>query len=166
MDTLTVLILCEKYALSVMGLALTVLAVRLYRDGFNRLSALFMGAGGISAFLWKFVLLVYGEHTLSQALSESFEIGFAGFMAAGILAHISSIYTVYAVQQERLVQELRDALANVTKLSGLLPICAWCGKTRDDKGYWNELQAYIEKHSDARFTHGICPDCVKKVQDE
>jgi hypothetical protein len=51
----------------------------------------------------------------------------------------------------------------VKSLSGLLPICASCKKIRDDKGYWSQVESYIQKHSDATFTHGICPDCVKKL---
>jgi PAS domain-containing protein len=68
-------------------------------------------------------------------------------------------------EKERLINELRDALANVKKLSGLLPMCAWCKKIRDDQGYWKRVEAYIGEHSDARFTHGICPDCVGKLAD-
>jgi hypothetical protein len=50
----------------------------------------------------------------------------------------------------------------VKSLSGLLPICASCKKIRDDKGYWDQVESYISKHSEATFTHGICPDCIKK----
>ena len=58
-------------------------------------------------------------------------------------------------------RELSEALTQVKQLSGLLPICACCKKIRDDKGYWNQLEVYISKHSDADFTHGICPECAK-----
>jgi hypothetical protein len=51
----------------------------------------------------------------------------------------------------------------VKSLSGLLPICASCKKIRDDKGYWSQVESYVQKHSDATFTHGICPDCIKKL---
>jgi hypothetical protein len=57
--------------------------------------------------------------------------------------------------------QLRDAMENIKILSGLLPICASCKKIRDDKGYWNQIEAYIRDHSEAEFTHSICPDCVK-----
>jgi len=56
--------------------------------------------------------------------------------------------------------ELTDALGRVKQLSGLLPICASCKKIRDDKGYWNQLEHYISRHSEVGFSHGICPDCV------
>jgi PAS domain S-box-containing protein len=62
----------------------------------------------------------------------------------------------------RLVSELQRALAKVKTLSGLLPICAWCKKVRDDEGYWKQIESYIEAHSDAEFTHGICPDCAER----
>lgn len=67
-------------------------------------------------------------------------------------------------EREKLILELRDALARVKTLSGLLPICAWCKKIRNDRGYWDRLEAYIEKHTDVTFTHGICPECLNKVE--
>jgi len=70
----------------------------------------------------------------------------------------------------RLNQELRDsnaqlqqALDKVKVLSGMLPICASCKKIRDDKGYWNQLEVYIESHSEALFSHGLCPECADKL---
>jgi hypothetical protein len=54
----------------------------------------------------------------------------------------------------------------VRELSGLLPICAWCKNIRNEQGYWEEVSAYISKHTKTRFTHGICEDCRKKVIDE
>ncbi|HVN96375.1 MAG TPA: cache domain-containing protein [Syntrophorhabdaceae bacterium] len=59
--------------------------------------------------------------------------------------------------------ELEKALSEVKKLSGLLPICSSCKKIRDDKGYWNQIESYIKDHSEAEFSHGICPDCTKKL---
>ena len=55
------------------------------------------------------------------------------------------------------------AEAEVKTLSGLLPICAWCKKIRDDSGYWNQIEAYIQSHSEAEFTHGICPECASRI---
>ncbi len=59
-------------------------------------------------------------------------------------------------------KQIEKAFSKIKTLSGLLPICAGCKKIRDDKGYWNEVEAYIGDHSDASFTHGMCPDCIKK----
>jgi len=66
----------------------------------------------------------------------------------------------------RLIDELTDALSNVKSLTGLLPICASCKRIRDDKGYWQQVETYITRHSDAVFTHGICPECVKTFHKE
>lgn len=62
-------------------------------------------------------------------------------------------------ENEKLVSELRDALQNVKTLTGFLPICMFCKKIRDDQGYWEKVEAYISAHTDARFSHGLCPDC-------
>lgn len=58
---------------------------------------------------------------------------------------------------------IQKALAEVKALSGLLPICAGCKKIRDDKGYWNQIESYIRDHSEADFSHGICPDCAREL---
>ena len=60
-------------------------------------------------------------------------------------------------------KELQEALANVKQLSGLLPICSSCKKVRDDKGYWSGVELYITKHSEVQFSHGICPDCARRL---
>ncbi|MBI5248725.1 MAG: response regulator [Desulfomonile tiedjei] len=69
-------------------------------------------------------------------------------------------------EKERLITELQQALVEVKKLSGLLPICASCKRIRDDKGYWRQIEAYIRDHSEADFSHGICPKCVKEFYPE
>jgi hypothetical protein len=61
------------------------------------------------------------------------------------------------------IAELQAAMSNVNQLSGLLPICASCKKIRDDQGYWTQIEAYIRDHSEAEFSHSICPDCIKKL---
>ena len=66
-------------------------------------------------------------------------------------------------EKDSLIAELKEAMGKVKTLSGLLPICASCKKIRDDKGYWNQIEAYIRKHSKVEFSHGICPDCAKKL---
>ena len=63
-------------------------------------------------------------------------------------------------------EELSRALGSVKQLSGLLPICAHCKKIRDDKGYWSQIELYISKHSEADFSHGICPECVHLLYPE
>jgi DNA-binding response OmpR family regulator len=60
------------------------------------------------------------------------------------------------------VEQLEDALAHVRTLQGILPICSYCHKIRSDKESWERLENYIVQHSEAKFTHGICPECMKK----
>jgi ABC-type amino acid transport substrate-binding protein len=64
--------------------------------------------------------------------------------------------------RKKLIEELQKTLAEIKTLQGIIPICSHCKQIRDDKGLWNQLEAYIHDHSDALFTHGICPDCVQK----
>ncbi len=65
-------------------------------------------------------------------------------------------------EQQRLIEELREALAKVKTLSGFLPICSACKKIRDDKGYWKQIENYICEHSEAEFSHSICPECARQ----
>jgi hypothetical protein len=66
-------------------------------------------------------------------------------------------------KERETTQALRDALSQIKTLSGLIPICASCKKIRDDKGYWNQLETFIQEHSEAEFSHGFCPDCMKNL---
>ena len=65
-------------------------------------------------------------------------------------------------EREQLIKELQEALTPVKTLRGLLPICSHCKSIRDDQGYWGQIEAYIGNHSEAEFSHGICPECAKK----
>jgi hypothetical protein len=60
-------------------------------------------------------------------------------------------------------EKLQKALDEIKTLKGIVPICAQCKKIRDDKGYWNLLESYIEKHSEASFSHGMCPECLEEL---
>lgn len=66
-------------------------------------------------------------------------------------------------EKEKLIRELQEALAKVKTLSGLFPICAHCKKIRDDRGYWNQIESYLRDHSQAEFTHGLCPECANQL---
>jgi hypothetical protein len=81
-----------------------------------------------------------------------------GYFLAMVLV-LSALRKAFAAQQ-RLIGELQASLGQVKTLSGLLPICSWCKKVRDDQGYWTAVEAYIQKYSLADVTHGICPDCL------
>ena len=66
------------------------------------------------------------------------------------------------LEKEETIVKLKTALQDIKTLEGLVPICSHCKKIRDDKGYWNHLETYLDKHSEATFSHGICPDCIKE----
>lgn len=69
-------------------------------------------------------------------------------------------------ERERLVQELEDALASLKVLRGFIPICASCKKIRNDSGYWQQLEVYMRDHSEAQFSHGVCPECMTRLYPE
>lgn len=69
-------------------------------------------------------------------------------------------------EREKLIAELQEALSQVKQLSGLLPICASCKKIRNDQGYWEDVEVYVRDHSEAQFSHSICPECMKKLYPE
>ena len=72
----------------------------------------------------------------------------------------------YSAELEKSNNELKDALANIRQLTGMLPICASCKKIKDDKGYWQGVESYITEHSEAVFSHGVCPECEKKMYED
>ncbi len=72
----------------------------------------------------------------------------------------------YAIERQLLLVRLEKSLKEIKVLKGLLPICASCKKIRDDQGYWQQMESYIRDHSEAEFSHGLCPACVEKMRDE
>lgn len=66
-------------------------------------------------------------------------------------------------ERTKMIQQLNETLSKVRTLSGLLPICSSCKKIRDDKGYWQKLETFVHEHSDAEFSHSICPECMEKL---
>jgi len=87
--------------------------------------------------------------TLLQTVKEAVE------------AHLAMLTTISEMEQKNI--ELEIALSEVKTLKGLLPICSHCKKIRDDKGYWNQIEIYLCEHSEAEFSHGLCPDCGQKL---
>jgi len=130
--------------------------------------------------------------TLAVMVCARFSGGFSGVVATGlsILTGIIiflgpardetekaadvieiALFALVGVGITWLAQQLRaaklqaeDALEQVRKLTGLLPICAWCKKIRDEGGSWQQLEQYISLHSEARFTHGLCPECASRME--
>lgn len=82
------------------------------------------------------------------------------------IRRINKNLNIAHIELQKKKQELEVALSKVKLLSGFIPICASCKKIRDDKGYWNQIESYITEHSMAEFSHGICPECVKKLYPE
>lgn len=84
-----------------------------------------------------------------------------------MLKKIQEELTASKEQLEQLVHsrtaQLGEALERVKTLSGFLPICASCKKVRDDTGYWTQVEAYLREHSEIEFSHGLCPDCIRKL---
>lgn len=81
-------------------------------------------------------------------------------IAVAMLSHIRKLN----LKQAGLISELNGALAQIKTLSGMIPICAWCKKVRGDGGYWNQVEDYVRAHSEADFTHSICPECEKSMK--
>ncbi len=104
-----------------------------------------------------------GFHELFASLMRDVNgkpIGFRG------IAHDITERKLAEVEREKLIKKLQKSLEKIKTLSGMLPICANCKKIRDDKGYWSQIESYIRDHSEAEFSHGICPECAKKLYPE
>jgi integral membrane sensor domain MASE1 len=108
----------------------------------------------------------FGPFALS-APNESLLLlqAFTGVTSVSALTFASVVSKKRRIEQsrERLFGELQDALTHIKTLRGLIPICASCKKVRDDQGYWDHVESYIQQHSLAHFTHGLCPDCVTRL---
>jgi hypothetical protein len=113
---------------------------------------------------WLVVMMSLGFPPGSLRLGVAL-VGASGLAAMILAARRRSFLRLedLRAQREGIIQDLTAALANVKTLSGLIPICASCKKIRDDKGYWNQVEVYVRDHSDAEFSHGICPDCMKTL---
>jgi PAS domain S-box-containing protein len=87
-------------------------------------------------------------------------------IGASVIARDITKQKLAEEERQQLIRKLSDALSHVKLLTGLLPICAYCKRIRDDHGYWQQVDNYIRSHSEATFTHGICPECLKRYKDE
>lgn len=102
---------------------------------------------------------------------EALELGAQDYLVkSSINAPLLVKAVRYAIQRQvmlrekdRLVNELKEALRNVQILQGMLPICSACKRIRNDNGYWQQVEEYFTRHSNAKFSHGICPECVKSI---
>ena len=120
-------------------------------------------AAFLSALAWLLEDQLFGGVATSRWIAFWNTLMLLGFFLTVVFI-LASLKQAFA-EQRRLIAELQVALANVRALRGLLPICSWCKKIRDDKGYWQAVETYVEDHSHAEFTHGICPECSAKLTD-
>jgi hypothetical protein len=109
----------------------------------------YLKSGGlpVGLYLWSFIFVFGATFGMIMMISEKLE---EGLRRAETNLHIEK-------------QNLQKTLSEVKTLRGFLPICSYCRKIRDDKGYWNQIESYIHEHSDTEFSHGICPECSKKL---
>ena len=98
---------------------------------------------------------------------EAVQKGAQDYLFKGEPSSTAIIRTIrYAIERQRLTTELQMAMDHIKQLEGMLPICSACKKIRDDTGHWNSIEVYISNHSEIVFSHGICPDCAKKLYPE
>jgi hypothetical protein len=127
------------------------------------------------ALLWEFwledvALFYFSEEAKLESLYERLEYVATVF----VLCVVSLLYPYVqasrgesvrkksALERERLIVQLQDALAEIKTLRGIIPICSYCKKIHDNKDVWTQLEAYLCEHSDAQFSHGACPDCLQQ----
>ena len=138
----------------------TTVEMPLYRatEAREALMGMLHQAGRVSGLEWEFQNRA-GETITGLYSAEVIELRGERF----VLSIVSDITErkVLERERERMIRELQAALSQIRALKGLLPICASCKKIRDDQGYWNQLETYISEHSEAEFTHGLCPECAK-----
>jgi succinate dehydrogenase/fumarate reductase cytochrome b subunit len=124
------------------------------------------------SYLFACLYLLFGLSQLEFPFSAAWDANWWFWHVQRLTAYIVVLYFLFHVLhrieriKERLIVQLQDALADVKQLSGMLPICASCKKIRDDGGYWKQIESYIIEHSEAEFSHGLCPDCAKKAYQE
>jgi hypothetical protein len=130
---------------------------------------------GSGLLMGTFIVLGFWDLTRS-VLTLLFEVHVSDFMHAGaiqsatLVVFLGGSILMYAglatLNAERIETDLTKAMENIRTLQGFLPICANCKRIRDDRGYWKHVEEYIEHHTEAVMTHGICPDCVRKLYPE
>lgn len=115
-----------------------------------------------------YVVLTSGSRVESEHQADGLDSGADGYIVRPLpnrefLSRVNAMVRILKAERERdrLIDELKNALSELKRLSGLLPICSNCKKIRDDKGYWNQLESYISERSEALFSHSICPECAE-----
>jgi hypothetical protein len=117
--------------------------------------------------LWS-VLRVIHAIFINNAIADYVNAsGFYGITVVGFFSgNIFIIIGLITLNFQKVEFDLRSAMEEIKTLRGIIPICASCKKIRDDQGIWNQIEAYIRAHSEAEFSHGICPECMEKLYPE
>jgi hypothetical protein len=120
---------------------------------------------GLWLFVWPFNEL--GLHALSDVMQTAlFAVTGGGISLLSEQLHVARQRAEReTAESELLIVQLREAMTNIRALRGLLRICAGCKRIRDDNGSWQQLEIYIRDHSEADFSHGLCPDCARKYSE-
>lgn len=114
--------------------------------------------------LIRLVYSVICDSGLKDLMAPSFI--HSAILIAGTSETLVLFFGLITLNYQRTEHNLTRALEEVKTLRGILPICSSCKKIRDDSGYWNQIESYLRSHSDVEFSHGICPDCMKKLYPE
>ena len=121
----------------------------------------------------KYILLMSGFKTSSNDQADGLDAGADGYIARPVsnrelISRVNSMVRLIRAERERdhYILELEKAAEKIKVLSGIIPICMHCKQIRDDKGYWNQLEEFISKHSDAQFSHSLCDACLEKYYPE
>ena len=135
-----------SFSVSLYAVAITMLAC--YARGFTI-------SGLVGLFILLILPVVIGASTASRL----------GILQRREYVHLMKVQKINQ-EMEKSNADLQKALSEVKQLSGMLPICAHCKKIRDDRGYWNQIEEYIKNHSQAEFSHSLCPECAKSLYPE
>lgn len=110
------------------------------------------------------IIIFFPDTFNAYSYKDSFRIALfiAIFLSLILSFFLESLRAHFSSRLEKQNSMLQNALSDVKKLSGLLPICSHCKKIRDDSGYWNQIESYIDERSEAKFSHSICPECAEK----
>jgi signal transduction histidine kinase len=110
-------------------------------------------------------IIVLSEVNDQKLAIEAVQKGAQDYLIKGRAQGDSIIRVIrYSIERQRLISECEKHLKEIKTLTGLIPMCAWCHKVHNHKGYWEKVERYIEEHTDASFTHGICPECLEKTE--
>lgn len=121
----------------------------------------------------KYIMMLSGEKISSDDQADGLDFGADGYIARPVsnrelVSRINSMVRLIRAERksDSYILELEQAMERIKVLSGIIPICMHCKQIRDDKGYWNQLEAFIQSHSSAQFSHGICDACLEKYYPE